>query len=332
MFHWRTEDGDAAVSSADCTSDVLVCLDGRVLEAAVVGGKGAALSRLVAIGAPVPPAFALTVEAYAEMARAARIPATARNITVGDLAEIRATIESAPLPNRVREAVHSAYARLGLDGGVGTSVAVRSSASAEDSADTSFAGLHDSILDVRGNDAVEHAIRQTWASLWTERALAYRRHSQLEDQPAQIAVVVQQLIPSEISFVAFSVDPLSGRTDHVVINATWGLGESIVSGIATPDHIVVDQRGVVCEYRIGEKSRMVIPGSDGTGPRTVSVPRLLRILPALAEAQVSSITRMVRDLAARLGHPADFEGGTHRGGEIALFQARPITTLGTAAC
>jgi phosphoenolpyruvate synthase/pyruvate phosphate dikinase len=140
-------------------------------------------------------------------------------------------------------------------------------------------------------------------------------------------VVVQALIPSDVSFVVFTADPVNGRDDYVIISATWGLGEAVVSGLVVPDHVVIGPSGEVIEYSVGDKDRMIIPaGGDGQGTREVAVPRALRTVPVLTEPQATAIGSMARDLSHRLGFKADIEGAIANG-VVYLFQARPITTL-----
>jgi pyruvate,water dikinase len=308
----------------------LVWLDRHERGRAQVGGKGASLGRLLALGAPVPPAFCVTTDAYRVVARDLGLPTRASDVRDDDLDDLRAAIEAAPLPSSMRQTIHDGFVALDGRNDGPLAVAVRSSATAEDSAEFSFAGLHESILDVRDLPSLEAAVKRCWASLWTERAIAYRRQGGLATSEATIAVVVQELVRSDVSVVVFTTDPVSGRADRLMINATWGLGEALVSGTVTPDQIVVDETGHVVEYTLGAKATMVIPSANGTGgTREVPVPRLLREAPALTEEQAVSIAATSRRLAGQLGYAADLEGGV-AGGQFYLFQARPITTLGDA--
>lgn len=313
--------------SASDTAPLLIWLDGSPLGREQVGGKGSSLSQLAALGAPVPPAFALTTAAYARVAASLGLPRKASDVETRDLPAIRASLLGASISLPVARAIAEGFAAFQQRLGDDVALAVRSSATVEDGAGFSFAGLHDTLLDVRSLPALEAAVRQCWASLWSERALAYRRASGLAGDDAAIAVVVQQLAPSDVSFVAFTRDPVSGREDHVVISASWGLGEAVVSGLVTPDHIVVGPDGQVAEYGIGDKQVMIIPGAGPEdGPRDVPVPRGLRALPALSHEQATAIAALARDVASRLGYAADVEGAI-AGDTIYLFQARPITTL-----
>lgn len=291
------------------------------------GGKGASLSQLAALGAPVPNAFALTTQAWRWFAISLGLPRRARDVNERDLPRVRADIMHAPLPDFIAEAISDGYLAFQTLLGDELALAVRSSATAEDSASFSFAGLHDTILDVRTPTALESAIRQCWASLWSDRAYAYRMANGFATATAEIAVIVQQLVRSDVSFVAFTTDPIHDRDDHLVITATWGLGEAIVSGLVVPDQAVVGPDGSIMDYTIGGKHLMVIPGSGADeGTREVAVPRVLRSMPVLSREQVAAIATMARSLSSRLGYEADLEGG-FADGSLYLFLARPITTI-----
>ncbi len=311
---------------------VLRWLSGAAEDRSLVGGKAASLAQLAALGAPVPPAFALTTGAYAAFAASIGLPRRDADLVTDALPQLRAGIMDGPLPASVVEAIARGFEAFAGELGGTASLAVRSSGTSEDSAASSFAGLHDTVLDVRTLDALERAIRRCWASLWSDRAVAYRRERDMADETSEIAVVVQQLVRSDVSFIAFTTDPVTHARDRVVIDATWGLGESIVSGLIVPDHVTVGPDGEVLDYAVGDKHLMVIPG-DGPafaslGTREVPVPRSLRTQPAMSHEQARDIALLARNLSRQLGYEADLEGGIAVG-RIHLFQARPITTLGT---
>lgn len=315
------------VSLANGPDPYLLWLQHSLAPRALVGGKGASLSRLTALGAPVPPAFALTTHAYREFADRLSLPTQTSSIADSDLPRVRAEIESTPLPPAIAELLASGFRAFEQECDGCPVLAVRSSATAEDSAAFSFAGLHDTVLDVRDVRELERAVKQCWASLWSERAVAYRRVGGIGTDEAEIAVVVQALIRSDVSFVAFAADPVNGKDDYVIISASWGLGEAVVSGLVVPDHIVIGPGGGVVEYLVGDKHRMVIPApAGGQGIREVAVPRALRMVPVLTEPQATAIGAIARDLSHRLGFRADIEGAVAKG-TVYLFQARPITTL-----
>ncbi len=306
----------------------IVWLDQLITDRDLIGGKAASLGQLASLGAPVPSAFALTTRAHGEFITTNGLPRRVAEIAQDDLPWVRDTIMTAPMPASIASALARGYRafidRMGTD----ISLAVRSSGTTEDSAAFSFAGLHDTVLDVRTAEDLELAIRQCWMSLWSDRAVAYRLERGMATDVSDIAVVVQELVRSDVSFVAFTSDPVTNAGDRVVIDATWGLGESIVSGLVVPDHITIANDGDQPEYVIGDKHLMVIAGDEsGGGTRAVPVPRSLRRQPVLSSSQARDIARIARNLSRRLGFEADLEGGI-AGGTIHLFQARPITTLG----
>jgi pyruvate,water dikinase len=204
-------------------------------------------------------------------------------------------------------------------------VAVRSSALDEDGDLTSFAGQHETELNVVGIEAVLGAVARCWASGRTERALTYRRRQGLEVEGVRLAVVVQQLVLADISAVVFSANPVTNDRNEVVVTASWGLGESLVSGTATPDTWVVRKEDLgVLDEQVGAKERMTV-AVDG-GAREVPVPRLLREKLSLSRAQVAQLARLAVDLEARMGWPVDIEAA-YFGEHLYLLQCRPITTL-----
>lgn len=309
-------------------SSPTIWLDQTPLARDLVGGKGASLSELAALDAPVPPAFAITASACVEFLATLGV-ADLSTVTPAMLPGLRAQILAAPLPADLATGLADGLAALQERVGPDVALAVRSSATTEDGSEHSFAGQHDTLLGVRTLPELEDAVRQCWASLWSERAVSYRQ-ANLPDVAPCMAVVVQQMIRSDISFIAFTEDPVGKWRDHVVISASWGLGEALVSGMVTPDHVVVAPDGQVAEYIIGDKQLMIIPDASGSGTRETPVPRMMRSLPALSEMQAAEIASLVRSLAARLGYAADLEGAI-AGGKVVLFQVRPITTLNDLA-
>jgi len=218
-----------------------------------------------------------------------------------------------------------AYRTLGDRCGVDTpSVAVRSSALDEDGAGASFAGQHETYLNVVGAAAVAEAVARCWASVRSPRALEYRRRQGFPLDGARIAVLVQQLIPADVSSVVFSANPVTGSRDEVMINASWGLGESIVGGTVTPDTYVVRKVDMsIVSRQIAEKRQMTVLVPGGT--REVDVPRFLRAQPTLTDDQVVEMARLGVTLERRTGHPVDIECAVHAG-QLYLLQCRPITT------
>lgn len=268
---------------------------------AVVGGKAAALSRLAA-GHLVPPGFALPSDAAARIA-------------------------SGPADQALIESVASAYSALGhRTGTTDPPVAVRSSALDEDGAESSFAGQHQTFLNVRGLDSVIAAVRGCVESAGTETALSYRASRNLAVDEPVVAVLIQSLVASDVSIVAFSANPISRSRDEIVINASWGLGESIVGGTVTPDMFVIRKPGLeVVSTTLAVKSRMTVLAGDGT--REVTVPRPMQQQPSLQGEHITRIGQLALALEQQVGACVDIEAAIHRG-ELYLLQCRPITTLG----
>jgi len=206
-------------------------------DVAVAGGKGANLGELIRAGFPVPDGFVITTDAYGAAAGAACVKPT-------DPAGARARLLETAAPAEIASAVRDAYRALG------GRVAVRSSATAEDLPEASFAGQQDTILDVEGDDALLAALRRCWASLWNDRAVAYRATHEVDERALRLAVVVQRMVPATIAGVLFTADPITGRRRRAAIDAVRGLGEQLVSGAVNPDHYLVDARtGEVLERR-----------------------------------------------------------------------------------
>lgn len=205
------------------------------------------------------------------------------------------------------------------------SVAVRSSAVDEDSEGASWAGQFATYLNVVGIDAVLQAVSDCWQSAGSDEVTAYSLVHSNSDGAGRLAVLVQQLVPADVSAVVFSVNPLTANEQEVVINASWGLGESVVGGTVTPDTLVVDRDDLAVRRRtIGSKERMTI--LDGRGTREVAVPRILRSKPSLDDGQAAAMAELALQLEARMGRPVDVECAW-AGGTLYLLQCRAITTL-----
>ena len=203
----------------------------------IAGGKGANLGELMRAGFPVPDGFVITTDAYASAANAA-------GVDPNDPAGARARLLGTPMPPEIANAARDAYRVLG------GRVAVRSSATAEDLPEASFAGQQDTILDVEGESALLDAVRRCWSSLWNDRAVSYRASHAVDERALRLAVVVQRMVAATIAGVLFTADPITGRRHRAAIDAVRGLGEQLVSGAVNPDHYLVDTRtGAVLERR-----------------------------------------------------------------------------------
>jgi pyruvate,water dikinase len=284
-------------------------------DVARVGGKAANLSR-VAASHRIPPGFCLTTSAFDRWAAAQ--PVVKAPVVV--------------LPHALHAEMTAAYSDLAQCCGVAAlPVAVRSSAVDEDSGGASFAGQHETYLNIVGADEVAQAVARCWKSLSAERAIVYRRQRGLSEQGARLAVLVQQLVAADVSAVAFSANPVTGSRDEVVVTSSWGLGESVVGGTIMPDTYVVRKADLrIIERQIAEKLRMTVSVSGGTAE--VDVPRSLRTQATLDDAQATEIAQLAMALESTMGWPVDIECAYAVGAHgcaplLYLLQCRPITTL-----
>jgi rifampicin phosphotransferase len=285
----------------------------------IAGGKGANLGELTRGGFPVPPGFVLTTDAYRRFVTDAGI---------GDEILVLAAEEGAS--ERIRALFAASAVPADMAGEItvmaqmlGPAVAVRSSATAEDLEGASFAGQQDTYLNVRGPEALLVAVRDCWASLWTERALAYRARRRIPPASVALAVVVQRMVEAEVAGVMFTANPANGRRDEIVISAAWGLGESVVSGSVTTDDLVVAQ-GRVRARATADKAVMTVYA--GAGTREQPVPADRRTLDALDDAAAVELAGIGARIEKHFGAPQDVEW-TLSGGAFAVVQARPITAL-----
>lgn len=303
-------------------------------DTATAGGKGANLGELTAAGLPVPPGFVVTADAYLaameeggvrDELRAAFDEARARADDPAALAgaaeALRTLVRRAGVPATLREQVLDAYRRLGDD----VPVAVRSSATSEDTAGTSFAGMHETFTNVVGGEAVLARLVDCWASLFGERVIAYRAGRGLAEEPA-IAVVVQRLVDAERAGVMFTADPSTGDRDRIVIEAAFGLGEVVVSGQVEPDTYVVATPSVqLRQVRVGHQTHKLTSAPDGTVAR-VELPDVEADARVLRDDEVVELARYGARIEEHYRAPQDVEWAI-AGGETWILQARPITTL-----
>ena len=297
-----------------------------------VGGKGASLARLAASGLPVPDGFHITTAAYRQFVAGHGLQwliLAAVSMATPDQPEtleeacrrIGALFAERLMPEDIAEAIRRAYAGLGND----PAAAVRSSATAEDLPEASFAGQQETYLNIHGEEAVLEAVKRCWASLWTARAIDYRLRHGIAHQDVSLAVVVQKLVDAEAAGVMFTANPVSGERDEIVINAAWGLGEAVVGGQVTPDTILVEKISrKVIEQHIHRKDVMTVRIAGGT--RDAPVPSSRRDRAALSQAQASKLARLGLRIEDLCGQPMDIEWALDRG-HFFILQARPITTL-----
>jgi phosphohistidine swiveling domain-containing protein len=262
------------------------------------GGKGANLGELIRAGLPVPDGFVITTAAYGAAIQPLdlRIP---DRPTADDGASIRAEIGAISMPFELRAEIAAAYADLGAG-----PVAVRSSATAEDLPGAAFAGQQDSYLNVIGEMELSDAVRRCWASLWTERAISYRARLGIESAEVRMAVVVQRMINAEVAGVMFTADPVSGDRETIMIDASSGLGEAVVSGQVTPDHYLLDDQGQVREFHPGDADRTQ----------------------RLPDRVLAELSRLGLAVGRHFGRPQDIEWA-YAEKQVWLLQARAMTAL-----
>lgn len=239
-----------------------------------------------------------------------------------------------PQPSVPQSVIRDAYQRLGdLIGEAQLAVAVRSSATDEDSAAAAFAGQYESYLNIIGVDAVCDAVELCWRSAGAERVVDYRRQHGLATQEHHLAVLVQALVPADVSAVVFSANPVTQSRQEIIVNASWGLGESIVGGTVTPDTFVIKADPTlrhptqIITSQIADKTTMTVRSANGT--QAVRVPTLLRTRPSIQAEEVLEMAQLALDLQATLGYPVDVECA-YATGKLYLLQCRPITTLAAA--
>ncbi len=299
-------------------SGVLPFADETCLDVMHAGGKGASLARMTGFGLPVPPGFVIPAGALADALPdgGEELRSHARSQDAAAAQEFLRTVELDPA---LRSAVLDAYDGLG-EGDV--PVAVRSSACAEDSEAASFAGQQETYLHVRGHDAVRARIRDCWASFFSERALFYRaQKGSLED--LGMAVVVQRMVEAEVAGVLFTCDPVHKRSDRMVVEAVFGLGEAVVSGQVTPDHYVLKRDGTVKKAQVHAQPYAIVSVPEG-GVRERELSADEGGAQKADEDVLARLARIGDDLEQRLGGPQDIEWAL-QDGEIFVLQARPVT-------
>jgi phosphohistidine swiveling domain-containing protein len=309
-----------------------------------VGGKGANLGEMTRAGYPVPPGFCVTTDTYLDFIRRndleeviASLGALAREGDEAALereaARLKALIAGGELVRSIRDEIAAAYAQLLEMEALEGQVAVRSSAIAEDLTSASFAGQQETYLYVSGTENLLAAVKSCWASLWSSRAISYRRSFWADQETGAMAVVVQAMIPCNVAGVAFSADPLAGQ-DRVIIEASWGLGEAVVRGEVEADRYVVERTsdGGSPQFSVspGHKARQRTQNPEGDGGTIlVNVPAERRDALTLSSEQVRRLAETVLALEKHFGAPQDVEWGFWRG-ELYIFQTRPLTVRGAS--
>ncbi|WP_345606838.1 PEP/pyruvate-binding domain-containing protein [Pseudonocardia adelaidensis] len=305
-------------------------------DADLLGGKGASLARLTDAGLRVPPGFVVSTQAYRHAvldgirdqldAAVAAVPAHASSDEMdAACARVRALVAAVELDEAVAESIHEAYLALGDD----VAVAVRSSSAVEDSVEHSFAGEHDTYLWVRGVDEVIARVLDCWASMFTTRAMEYRRKAGLSGGGDAMAVVVQEMVEARAAGVFMTLDPENGDRSKIAVEAIWGLGEPLVSGTATPDSFKIDKvTGEVVHRSVVDKPIEMVRAEHGTGTATVEVAADRRETQSLTEDELAELLRLARIVEKHFGCPQDGEFAIKQGGgadSVYLVQSRPET-------
>lgn len=299
----------------------------------VSGGKGAHLGSMAAAGFPIPGGFVVTVEAFESAVTGplgSKIDAVLKDVDYASAesveaaaAQVRGFVEAVEIPADLADGIRVAYEKFGD----GTPVAVRSSGTAEDMAEASFAGQHDTYLDIHGADEVLEAIRRCWASMYTGRAVAYRHGKNVDGTSARLAVVVQEMVAADVSGVMFTANPFTSATDEIVVNASWGLGEGVVSGILTPDQFTLSFDTLdLLDAVVGAKEVRVIRNPE-TGQGTITEPnsdsdRAATTLTAAQLAELGAIGRRIQTHFDEL--PQDIEWAW-ADDQFYILQSRNVT-------
>jgi rifampicin phosphotransferase len=310
----------------------LLPLDTPAATLELVGGKGLSLSRLARAGLPVPGGFHLTTAAYYAFVSAAGLqseilaalagldPLNSAELDTAS-ARIRAAFERAAMPDAIAADLLQGCAELGE-----SPVAVRSSATAEDLPEASFAGQQDTFLNVRGGEHLLRAVRRCWFSLWTARAIAYRAKNGISPEHVALAVVVQEMVAAECAGILFTANPLNGSRQEMLVNAAWGLGEGIVAGQVSPDlYTLAWDSGRVIKAEIADKQVMTVYAPEG-GSREEPVPAGRRKARVLSARALKALAELARRIARAYGSPQDIEW-CRAGGKFYILQSRPITSL-----
>lgn len=314
----------------DSAMATVLPLNHEAVTLAMVGGKGANLTKLARAGFPVPGGFLVTTAAYDTVVQANGLTPLIDDALAGldfqnptaleeASTKICASFHKATMPQLLESAIEEAYRMLD-----GQPVAVRSSATAEDLPDMSFAGQQDTYLNIVGDDELLDAVKRCWGSLWTARAIGYRNRNRIAHSDVALSVVVQQMVQSEVAGVLFTANPLTGNRHETVIDATLGLGEALVSGLVEPDHYVVEtERQVIHSKTLGQKAT-VIRGQRKGG--TITTEADASAIQALPDKQILALTQLGTRVAAFYGFPQDIEWAW-ADQQLYLLQSRPITSL-----
>ncbi|MDD4995009.1 MAG: PEP/pyruvate-binding domain-containing protein [Patescibacteria group bacterium] len=299
-------------------------------DVAIAGGKGASLSEMTRAKMPVPPGFVVLASAFDEFLKISdlnvEIAAILKKVNSQDIKsveeasiKIRDLIRDAEFPEEMAREIKKSFKDLGAE-----FVAVRSSATAEDSAIASWAGELESYLDIT-EGRIAAAIQKCWSSLYTPRAIFYRFEKNLHERKVLVAVVVQKMIQSEVSGICFTAHPVTKDLNQMVIEAGWGLGEAIVGGIITPDTYIVDKPTLaILDVNVSRQEKMISQSTVGT--RETAVPRERQTVQKISNKDIVALAKICKKIEEHYGAPQDIEWALE-GGKFYIVQSRPITTL-----
>jgi pyruvate,water dikinase len=297
------------------------------------GGKGANLGDMAQAGLPIPPGFVICAPAYREMVERSGLEAKIKEMLAGvdrsnssQLQEverqIRRLFKDVPITDELSQLIVEGYHALGDN----VPVAVRSSATAEDLAEASFAGQQETFLNIVGKEELLNAVSQCWSSLYTSQAIFYRHQRGFDNFQVSMAVVVQKMVNPEKSGVTFTVDPVLRNHFNMMIEAVWGLGEGVVSGAITPDHYKVDRETYKIIYEFVPEKRIMFCKDDNCGVVTLDVPPEKVSIHVLTPDELRQLVDLGNKIEQHFGCPQDIEWSIEDG-QVYLLQSRPITCL-----
>jgi pyruvate, water dikinase len=317
------------------TANISCFADITLADRATVGGKGGSLGELTRANIRVPPGFVVTTQVFeralAELEKENPIRRRVEALSLQDLRgirllseELRSRVKSAPLPKEVCADIVAAREELcGSD--LSWPLAVRSSATSEDSEEASFAGLQDTYLWVKGAEAVLDYVRSCWGSLYSVPSISYRLKNRTPEKGVAIAVVVQKMVEARSAGVMFTRSPLTGDRSVITIESAWGLGSAVVSGEVTPDRFVIGKiTGQISVREISDKRMQDVPAESG-GIEHAETPAELRRAPSISDNELKALAEIGRKVERHYARPQDIEWAIDRSGEILLLQSRPET-------
>jgi len=319
----------------DSTTNIRWFAHITLADRAMVGGKGGSLGELERANVAVPPGFVVTTQGFerllAELEKEIPVRSRVEALSLQDLRgirliseELRTRVKSAPLPEDVCADIVAAHEEL-CKPDLSCPLAVRSSATSEDSEEASFAGLQDTYLWVKGAEAVLEYVRSCWASLYSVPSISYRLKDRTPENGVAIAVIIQKMVDARSAGVMFTRSPLTGDRSVITIESAWGLGSAVVSGEVTPDRFVIGKITSQISVRdISDKRIRHVPAESG-GIKHTEMPEELRRAPSISDEELKALAEVGRKVERHYGRPQDIEWAIDQGGEIILLQSRPET-------